>query len=301
MGMAFMSNRKQYSSDEKKAIRSIVMRRSGFLFIIGLVLCLWWPADILHFYGGYMSIAMLLLFVPKRWYIIAAVIAIFSWHVLLMIIPFESGWDFTSLQYTDFWTVTSFLRNTFYNGWNPVFPWVAYFLLGMYLGRLNWFDKAVKLQVLISSVIVYVCIQGLNYMALQPGFNESLAFYITADYLPPTIPFMLGTASYGSILLVIMMWLGEKAGNTKMARWLASTGQMTLSHYILSLTMGMLVFAVVVSKSYTGKVMIGEPVNPLCILSYAIIYFSMSVLFSVLWKRKFNHGPFEMLMRKVSG
>jgi uncharacterized protein len=267
MGVALMSNRTEYS----------------------------------EFYGGYMHIAAFLIFVPKRWYVIGAIAAISIWHILFLIVPFENGWDFSTLQYTDFWTISGFIRNTFYNGWNPIFPWVAYFLFGMWLGRLNWFEKSVKIKVLVVAEVVYLSIEALQYVASQPGFNSDLAFYIKADYIPPTLPFMLSTASFGSALLVIMMWLGEKFGESKIAQALASTGQMTLSHYIVSLTIGMIVLSFLTGKDYTGNITEQEPTSPIFIFLYSITYFLASVAFSVWWKSKFNNGPFEMLMRKVSG
>lgn len=301
MGVALMSNRAEYSELEKKNIKSIILKRSWFLFFFGLVLYLWWPADILHFYGGYMHIAAFLLFVPKRWYLIAASGAIVIWHLLLLVIPFETGWDFSTLQYTDFWTVSGFLRNTFYNGWNPIFPWIAYFLLGMWLGRLNWSDRAVKIKVVVVAEIIFIATEALQYVASQPGFNADLAFYITADYIPPALPFMLSTASFGCAMLVVMMWVGEKWGETRLAQHLASTGQMTLTHYIVSLTVGMILLAFLTGKEYTGKMTDQEPSSPLFILLYSIVYFVSSIGFSVWWKSKFKNGPFELLMRKISG
>jgi uncharacterized protein len=301
MGVALMSNRAEYTELEKKNIKSIILKRSWFLLFIGLVLCLWWPADILHFYGGYMHIAAFLLFVPKRWYLIAASGAIVIWHLLLLIIPFETGWDFSTLQYTDFWTVSGFLRSTFYNGWNPIFPWIAYFLLGMWLGRLNWSDRAVKIKVVVVAEIVFIATEALQYVASQPGFNADLAFYITADYIPPALPFMLSTASFGCAMLVVMMWVGEKWGETRAAQYLASTGQMTLTHYIVSLTVGMILLSFLTGKAYTGKMTDQEPLSSLFILLYSLAYFLGSVGFSVWWRSKFRNGPFELLMRKISG
>jgi uncharacterized protein len=301
MGVALMSNRTEYTELEKKNIKSIVLKRSWFLFFIGLALYTWWPADILHFYGGYMHIAAFLLFVPKRWYVMGAIVAISIWHILLLIVPFQNGWNFATLQYTDFWTVTGFLRNTFYNGWNPIFPWVAYFLFGMWLGRLNWFEKSVKIKVLVVAEVVYLSIEALQYIASQPGFNADLAFYINADYIPPTLTFMLSTASFGCGLLVIMMWLGERFGHLKIAQSLASTGQMTLTHYIVSLTVGMILLSVLTGNSYTGTITEQVPIKPIYLLLYSIAYFTVSVLFSLWWKGKFKNGPFELLMRKISG
>ncbi|MEO0066492.1 MAG: hypothetical protein RI983_1818, partial [Bacteroidota bacterium] len=127
MGIALMTNRNEYTIEDKKLLKQTVNKRAWFLFAIGLLLYLWWPADILHFYGGYMHIAALLLFVNKRYYLFAASISVIAFHLLLLVLPFETGWNFETLEYKDFWTVNGFLRNTIYNGWNSILPWFAYF------------------------------------------------------------------------------------------------------------------------------------------------------------------------------
>ena len=37
------------------------------------------------------------------------------------------------------------------------------------------------------------------------------------------------------------------------------------------------------------------------ILIFAITYFLLSCTFSYLWTKKYKNGPFEMLMRRISG
>lgn len=301
MGVALLSNRESYTDLERTDLRSIILKRSWFLFLIGLLLFLWWPADILHFYGGYMHVAAWLLFIPKRWYLVGMAGAILLWHLLSGIIPFETGWNFETLQYTDFWTVEGFLRNTFYNGWNPIFPWMGFFLFGMWLGKLHWQDKATKIKVMAAAMGVYLTTEIVRYLIHQPGVSAELAQYLTADYLPPTLPFMLSTGSFSCVLLVIWFWVGERWGETKMAHWLMATGQLTLTHYILSLTLGMLLFSWLTGLSYINGAAGHTPASPLFILLFSVLYFIGSVAFSAWWKMRFKNGPFEMLMRRFSG
>jgi uncharacterized protein len=114
MGVSLMTFRHDtYTWQERKSFKSIILKRSWFLFALGLLLYNWWPGDILHFYGGYMHLAAFLLFVPKRYYLLFALGAIAVFHALLFIIPVGTSWDFASLKYTDFWSIKGFLRNTF--------------------------------------------------------------------------------------------------------------------------------------------------------------------------------------------
>lgn len=56
MGIALMTNRDEYTIEEKHTLRNTILKRAGFLFFSGLLLNIIWPADILHFYGCYMFI-----------------------------------------------------------------------------------------------------------------------------------------------------------------------------------------------------------------------------------------------------
>ncbi|GIQ60708.1 hypothetical protein Flavo103_38440 [Flavobacterium collinsii] len=116
MGIALMTNRAEYTSVEKNKLRNTILKRAGFLFIIGLLLNLIWPADILHFYGCYMFLIAFILFLNKKIFLLLAAVAVFSFHFLILIIPYETGWNITSFQYNDFYTLNGFIRNTFYNG-----------------------------------------------------------------------------------------------------------------------------------------------------------------------------------------
>jgi uncharacterized protein len=301
MGVALMTNCAEYNLEEKRKLRLIVVRRSWFLFVFGLLFYNWWSADILHFYGGYLHIAALLLFVPKRFYLWSASAAIVIFHLILLIVPYENGWNFETLQYTDFWTIAGFLRNTFYNGWNPIFPWVAFFLLGMWLGRLDWQSAKIKRSILLTGFIVFMLIETLQFFASRGYFSEDLAFYITADYVPPFLPFMLSTASFALIFITLCIFIGERFAENNLLKNLAKTGQMTLTHYVFHITIGMIILAFITGKIEFNSINADTPTAPIYILFYSIIFFILSVIFSVLWSKKFKNGPLETLMRKISG
>lgn len=300
MGVSLMTNRNDYTLEERKSIKSVITKRSWFLFVLGVAFYLWWPADILHFYGGYMHFAVLLIFFPKKYFLYAALAAIIVFHVLLAIIPYDRGWNFETLMYNDFWTLKGFLRNTFYNGWNSIFPWVAYFFVGMYLGRLDWKNHKTPTKVFLVGISVYLFTFLIQSFATSIIKDKDLLFYLTADYIPPFVPFMLGTASFGLILISIFIVIGNKIGESKIAKILVATGQMTLTHYIAHLVLGLLFLSIITGKTLSFDLLKEIPTNPMIILTFAIVYFLLSCTFSYLWIKKRQHGPFEMLMRKIS-
>jgi uncharacterized protein len=302
MGIALMSNRvNDYTIEDKSRLKSIVNKRAWFLFVIGLLLYVWWPADILHFYGGYMHIAALLLFVNKKYYIYAGVAAVVVFHSLLLFIPYETGWDFETLQYKDFWTIGGFLRNTIYNGWNPIFPWFAYFAVGMYLGRLDWTMPNTQKRMFVIGLLMYLATSALQLLVNVVPVGDGVKLYINADYLPPFLPFMLSTIGFGMVLISAFMYVSKFVGESKFANDLAKTGQMTLTHYISHLTIGMLLFALLADRQYSAQINEQPPLHPMIIFGFALGYFIVSFYFSKLWAKKFKNGPFESILRKISG
>lgn len=301
MGVALMTNRASYTLEERRKLRTTINKRALLLLGLGLLLFLWWPADILHFYAGYMHIAAFLLFVDKRYYLHAATFSVVIFHLLLIAIPYETGWNFETLAYQDFWTVPGFLRNTFYNGWNPVFPWFAYFTTGMYLGRLDWTLPETQWKMFLTGLGLFGTTWVFQTASQVAPINEAAKFYINADYLPPFLPFMISTAGFGLMLIAFFMYISNFLSENAFAKNVAKTGQMTLTHYISHLTIGMIFFTFITGKEFEGTMNDQLPVHPLVIFSFAVGYFIASYYFSKLWTRKFKNGPFELLMRKFSG
>ena len=301
MGVSLMTKRNDYTAEEKLKLKSKILKRSWFLFAIGLLLFNWWSGDILHFYGGYMHFAAFILFVPKRYYLLGALTAIIIFHLLLFVIPITTSWDFTTYKYVDFWTPIGFLRSTFYNGWNSIFPWLSYFLVGMWLGRLNWQDRITKRNIFTVGLIIFIFIQGLRIMARQQFFNPFWSEYVMAEYFPPYLPFILITMAFAFMVIPICIVIGEKFSTNKIVLALQKTGQMTLSHYVIHLTLGMVLMATLTSKHYTGLLEDEQPTSPIYILVYSLLFYVFSIVFSILWSKKFKNGPLETLMRKISG
>jgi uncharacterized membrane protein YeiB len=301
MGVSLMTRKSEYSIEEKAKCKSIILKRSWFLFFAGLLLFTWWSGDILHFYGGYMHIAALILFVPKRYFLWIALLVIVIYHLLLLIIPVETSWDFQSYKYADFWTPIGFLRNTLYNGWNSMFPWFSFFAIGMWLGKLDWHNKLIRKNVFITGLMLFTTIQIIRFLAKSFFEDDFLHTYILSEYFPPYLPFLLVTAGFALMVISICMYLGEKFKDAKFVQCLAKTGQMTLSHYIIHITVGMLILEELTKKTYTGFAEDETPTLSIYILLYAISFFVLSIIFSWFWSKKFKNGPLETVMRKISG
>jgi uncharacterized membrane protein YeiB len=102
------------------------------------------------------------------------------------------------------------------------------------------------------------------------------------------------------MVISAFIWLGNAFEQSKLLIWLSEAGKMTLTHYVLHLTLGMLLFQAMSGKKYTGLLQAGSPSSPAYILAFSASLFLLSVLFSVMWSKRFSKGPLEMTMRKFS-
>jgi uncharacterized protein len=304
MGCSLLTWRPDESPEEKKRLRSIVVRRSWFLFLAGLVLYTWWPADILHFYGGYMHLAALLLFLSARWLWFAGIAAVVGFHAMLLVIPYERGWNFDTLDYSGFWTINGFLRNTIYNGWNPILPWSAFFFLGMGLGRLDWNSTATWKRVAKWGVWVFGCSEALIILAANDYLPKSVAEYVAADYLPPYLIFQTATAGYALLLIPACVAIGTRWRDAAIVRALAAFGRHTLTHYVMHVTLGLFLIGALLGKrdgSDFSTTAVSDGARNVPVFAFVIAFYGASVLFSVWWAKRFKNGPLEALMRRVTG
>ena len=300
IGVSLMTHRNDYSELDKKKIKKTILKRSWFLFGLGLLLYSWWPGDILHFYGGYLHVAAFILFLSKHYYLKGALISLIIYHILLLIIPVETGWNYTTTEYVDFWTPTGFLRNTLYNGWNSIFPWISFFLFGMWLGKLDWNNKIVKRRLFIVALIVFLLFKGLKIAASYALFDASVNSYMLIEYSPIVIPFIMITASCAIFALLISLYVANKFHTYKIIQYLITTGKMSLTMYVFHLTVGMIILSKISGQPYTGFYAVGKTASPLYIMIYVLTFYTISVFLCVLWSKYFKKGPIEILMRKFS-
>jgi uncharacterized protein len=307
IGLVLLSKNRNKSVIEKSEIKSKILKRSWFLFGLGLLLYNWWPGDILHFYGGYLHIAAFILFLDKKYYLWIAFFAILIYNIAQLFIPFTTGWELPLFKYPDFWTPIGFIRNTFFNGWNSIFPWFAYFSIGMYLGKLDWNDSKIRKNIFIIGALLILIFKGLrifiryDFNGPRQDFYEKYWIYIMEDYFPANIPYIMITTGFALVVISTCIYLGDKFQTKKIIEILVKTGQMTLTHYVTHMTIGVLLLGSITQKTYTGFPILENPISQNLILIYALLFFILSMIFSYFWSKKFKKGPIESLMRKISG
>ncbi len=279
--------------------RSLLFKRAAFLFVVGLCYTPHWEADILHFYGLYIAIGALLLMAPARWlwFWIMAFVGVFIG--LLFLWDYDLGWHWETLTYTDLWTPQGMLRHLFFNGFHPVFPWTAFLLLGMWLGKQDLFDRRRRRQLAWWGIACVAASEGAAWMLRQVlsleayGVSrEDAELLLSASPIPPTPFYMLVGGGTATVVVALCVALGIKHGSARWMRPFLATGQLALTLYVAHVVLGMGVLEV------AGLL---ERQPPSVIVTSAGVFCVCGVVFAQLWCKRFQRGPLEWLMRKITG
>ncbi|MCI5057768.1 MAG: DUF418 domain-containing protein [Flavobacteriales bacterium] len=300
MTLMFQSAKRKKSKDAIRKVKIDLLKRAAFLFVIGLSYYFIWPADILHYYGIYLSIGVLLLSVNRKWLLLISGILIFIYPVLLMVFDYEAGWIIERFEYTDFFTLNGFFRNLFFNGFHPVIPWLAFLATGIWVGRIDFSNRSVLKKTAIISIAIFIATKFISMALLSIGpemlemtHDDMMAMFST-EPMPPNPFYMISASSLAIFVICASVYLSDIFSNTLMVNSLVSYGRLALSNYFFHVIIGMGVLAIAFNDFET-------PLSSRFIFWYALAYNLVFIVFSHLWLKKFKRGPIEILMRKITG
>ncbi|PIE51000.1 MAG: hypothetical protein CSA38_00585 [Flavobacteriales bacterium] len=301
IGLALMTNSAIKNNDKikLKRIRRKILKRALFLFIIGLSYIAIWPADILHFYGVYMAVVVLLLTHNEKTIIISAISLIVVYPILMTFWDYETGWNFVTLDYQDFWTIRGFIRNLFYNGFHPVIPWTAFMLVGYWFGKQDLHhDKFIKKTFWVS-LITFILIQSISYLAitfLAEGNQETvkeLTEMIGTNPMPPLPVYMFNGISVAFLIISACILVAKRFQGNFIIDTLTKTGQLALTFYVAHVIIGMGIIDII-NPNKMGNYSIEFS------MIYALVFSVLCVLFALIWRKYKKSGPLEWIMRKIT-
>lgn len=301
VGLAFMSNSavKNNNRLKLKKARTRIAKRAIFLFVVGLMYTPIWIADILHFYGIYMLISLLVLSWKPKWILAFGAFLVIIYPFMMIFWNYDAGWNFQTFEYTDFWTFSGFIRNLFYNGFHPVIPWTAFMLLGLWFGKQNLSDtKFLKTSLIISLVIFVSALlvsKGLIYL-LSEGNKITmleLSEVLGTSPMPPFPIYMISGSSVAIFIITSCLFISRKLENNLIIKALYKTGQLALTFYVAHVVIGMGIIEVIDPKKM-GSYSIDFSVI------YALLFSLICIIFAWIWTKYRNNGPLEWLLRKIA-
>jgi len=127
VGISLLSQRARIENRPElfHSVRIILLKRAGFLLVLGISLIPLWPADILHFYAVYLTVSIFFLKVSSRTLWVSATILTGTFVILFFLLDYNAGWN-TDGEYVYVWATT--FRRLLFDGYYPLFPWMGFVL-----------------------------------------------------------------------------------------------------------------------------------------------------------------------------
>lgn len=301
VGVTFLTNEARESSNSSLVFnnRLSLIKRGLLLIAIGLVYTPIWEADILHFYGFYFLIAAAIFTVNNKVLISISAIIMLIFPVLMLFLNYEQNWNWATLTYENFWSFDGMIRHVVFNGFHPVFPWAAFLIFGMWLGRQDLSQSLMRKRLLAWSLITLLVTECSFYLirvtigdgsALEMT-SEEVTFLFSTSVIPPLPQYIISAGSSAVVVLIACLYFSDRFPKSNINKWLYKTGQLSLTLYVAHVIVGMGILESI------GRLE-NQTIN-FSLLS-ALIFCVCGIVFSVVWLKFFKTGPLEWIFRKVA-
>ena len=205
----------------------------------------------------------------------------------------ESIEAYTTLSYTELvkWRIPNELNEVVWNIPLTLPDILGMFLVGLFAGKINLFRRVAELKrkLRITQLITFI-ISVPPLIAIAWGYSqhEEVTFmYSLGNYF--FVHFSGFTLSIFYIVTIALLL--EKETWQRILKPFRYVGQMALTNYLCQTFFGVIVFY---GFGLFGQVSLVEG------LLYAVIFYCVQVVFSYLWLKKFQFGPFEWLWRVMT-
>lgn len=283
--------------------RKQLIKRAASLLVVGICCNLIWQTGFLGFYSIYIVIGALLLTVSNRWLWLLACVFILISVIFSVLVHgyfdyYEAILNQDVLRDTNPWTVKGIVFRLYLNGFGSTCSWAVFLLIGMWLGRQDVHRSRARRNMFLGGIAVVLVAECAFLVLVFGGLWLPRSFH-------PLVPWDIETmlipirsldlcAKWGAAIAIIggSLMLTEKYPEAKWTKPFIATGQLALTLYVVHLAIGM----------GLSKVLEGLENNayPFAIGS-AIIFCICAVIFSYFWRKRFERGPLEWAMRRITG
>lgn len=270
-------------------------RRAVALAALGMALAALWPNDILHFYAVYLVVAIGLLRARTSTLLAVASVFVVGSVGLHTVLDHNVGWDWDEqAAYAALFVPSTLLRHLLFNGLHSLFPWGAFLLVGMVVGRQNL--RSHRVQLGLGVVGLWSCVAGeaaamVVSAAVEPFFSPQWLVDMGSVYAWPSMfPFVLSALGFSLIGLAVAGWIVKRWGDAPVLAPAFAVGRTALSLYVLHAVAGVIVLARsdLFSVAYTRDV-----------VTCSALFLGPALVLATYWDSR-RGGPLERLLRQWS-
>ena len=301
--------------------KRIYLRRLVILLFIGMAHTLFYHGDILTQYAALGIVLLAFRNLESRILLVLVILLLAVFPVGNAIISIDQGMSELSTQAEPtlielregnpyLGTVsdvikenaTAMLRKIWRNPFGPEssFAVFAMFLLGLYVGQRRILHEIPQYLSLIRKVFYWGMGVGITSAAVERLLGYYFGYAVFRENTAPTGIRFLGDVlfAYGSTALALgyaagIVLLAHNRKWTSVLRPLENLGKMALTVYLLSTLM----FTTLFYGYGFGQLNL---IGPTGVTAYAILFFSVQLVFCAWWLQRFRFGPVEWIWRSLT-
>ena len=312
VGLTLLSRKDGYSP-------WIPVRRGLLLLVIGMWFNTVWPGTILPFYGVYLILLAVWTKVRRSWLLLVGALTITALTFVVRLLVFYAterhperlSEDLAWLAMRDpsgnrigLSNPRGFVGSMLFWGAHPLLPWLAFGLVGMWIGRQHWQDRRFQTRLAAVGAAMLGGGYALSSIMTRVSFAGGTDRFAWAWGTAPSSPFFEPPIKYDSPLYVVttigssllgigvVLLLATRFSTTRVVRTLAGAGTVTLSLYLLHALVPAALFRWVYQRQNVG---VGWA------LLIALGGWTEAMIVGGLWARHWRLGPVERVLRAVGG
>ena len=308
IGLTMLSKREDFTP-------WIPVRRGLVLLVAGMWFNTVWPGTILPFYGVYLIVLGPFARVRRSWTLLVGVLTITALTLLSRVLIFfalekDRGRLTTDLSWLAMRSPDgdrlglsnprAFVGSMLYWGAHPLLPWLAFVLVGMWVGRTAWQSPRVQVRLMIVGSIMVALGYGVASVMTRTGsarWHWAWSTTLSSPYRVNPIKYdspLYVLTTIGSSLagIGLVLWMATRFAHARLVSWIARAGTVTLSIYLLHGVIPAVLFRWFFHEPVIG---VGWAV------ALALGSWTAAMVLGSLWVRCFHRGPLEALLRRIGG
>ena len=291
VGVALMTASSVGDAERTRAMRWRLVRRGLVLYGVGLLFDMIWDGTILPYYGAMFVLAAWLFTLRIRWLVAVGIVAALAgWAIRWW--RFEAELD----EHDTSWLTDPPGRSprgpvfdVFVNGTHPLLPWLAFFCVGIVLGRLlrtSWWQAAA----IGTGFVLFTTSKVVDVVALDSS-SERVRILFNDDPFERGLIYSIGTLGSALIAFTAICWLADRFESTAAIDVLRRAGQLSLTIYLAHA----LVFNLLVD--WLDLI---EPRGVATALWFATVVWIGLIASAVAYQHRFGRGPAEQIYRALT-
>ena len=185
-------------------------------------------------------------------------------------------------------------RHLFFNGFHPVLPWVAFLIVGMWLGRQDLRDLTVRQRLLRRALAVAIGAESISWLLTRwtAPLGDDIHLLFDSAPLPPMPLYLVAGSATAIVVILLSITVAQRWSTAPWLPPLVHTGQLALTLYVAHVIVGMGTLEIL------GYLTEGSTLT--FALGASAVFCATALAFAHLWRQRFARGPLEALMRRFS-